>query len=180
MAATAVMSAMLVQCLAQKAWHPEWLRRSTELCDSVWKHYREGGTLLLRENFNPAVNFKADYLAESQKGRAHAAVPAPKGFSRKTKTENCALGCTTCGLTQLCCGDFWNTQNCARAAATWKFAATRSRNCGEKTGTTRFFAHKRGDRLQFCIFRRTKQAICKPTALAGKTKVLFTANRRGF
>ena len=44
LAATVVMSVMLVQCLAQKVWHPEWLNRSTELCDSVWKHYREGGS----------------------------------------------------------------------------------------------------------------------------------------
>jgi len=72
LAATVVMSVMLVQCLAQKVWHPEWLNRSTELCDSVWKHYREGGSLLLRENFNPAGNFKADYLAESQSARTHA------------------------------------------------------------------------------------------------------------
>ncbi len=66
------MAGAFVQCLAQKVWHPEWLHRSTELCDSIWKHYREDGTLFLRENFNNARNAKVDYLAKPQNARSHA------------------------------------------------------------------------------------------------------------
>ena len=70
--AIGVIVSALVHCSAQQAGLSEWLRRSTELSDSVWKHYREGNTLLLRENVNPEANFKADYLAETQDGRTHA------------------------------------------------------------------------------------------------------------
>ena len=70
--AIGVIVSVLVHCSAQQVGHSEWLRRSMELSDSVWKHYREGNTLLLRENMGSPTDFKADYLAEVRNGRTHA------------------------------------------------------------------------------------------------------------
>ena len=70
--AIGVIVSVLVHCSAQQVGHSEWLRRSMELSDSVWKHYREGNTLLLRENMGSPTDFKADYLAEARNGRTHA------------------------------------------------------------------------------------------------------------
>ena len=70
--AIGVIVSVLVHCSAQQVGHSEWLRRSMELSDSVWKHYREGNTILLRENMGSPTDFKADYLAEARNGRTHA------------------------------------------------------------------------------------------------------------
>ncbi len=50
----------------------EWLQRSNMLLDSVAKHYRTDNVPLLRENFDPSADFKADYLATAQSARSHA------------------------------------------------------------------------------------------------------------
>lgn len=50
----------------------EWLQRSNMLLDSVVKHYRTDNVPLLRENIDPTVDFKADYLATAQSVRSHA------------------------------------------------------------------------------------------------------------